>query len=87
MEVKTRSEPPLETRQARVGAIRRLLSKELAALMLEATKPLSSNYEIAAAVLDRLDPAREVPELIRAASLQQLTYEIGRITTRPRRRW
>lgn len=84
--MKKRSETPLETRPERVGAIRRLLSEQLAALMQEATQPLSSNFEMASAVLDRLDPEGKVPALIRIAAAQQLVYEIGRITEYPRRR-
>jgi endonuclease V-like protein UPF0215 family len=78
-----KTETPLQTRQARVKLIQKLLSQELLAMM-GASVALPSNFALAEAVVGRLDPEGKTPELLKIAALQQLAYEIGR-TERPRR--
>jgi hypothetical protein len=74
----------LRTREERVKIIRKLLSQELAALMEEARTPLPTNFDLACAVIERLDPDGKANSLLKLAALQQLVFEINE-TERPRR--
>jgi hypothetical protein len=72
-------------RRERINRIKELVGIEMKKLMANPPRtPLASEDDIAEAIVDRLDPKRLVPELVRTCAVQQICYDLRR-TSNPRR--